>query len=268
MADPVWLAAQYHFPATYSCRMPLSSMSSVQATPGPGPATIRLALIRAGCEIYGRSYVQEELFPIIRAAAVRVRPPERVAISQQCLRVYKARHDQPLTAESLVESLQDREVAQAQGMLTVYLQVPATHAGNFRELLWSIGYWGQTDSLTMCWEVEDAVPDQDECACPLRILREEVRLGGFFVCVLADFRTPMLAWEDVMPDEQAGERDPLQREVYVWPMHQVSRNAGGKILIRQQFSRIQAQNKGEQKKIPDEKRGWGCAPNHGEMGGR
>lgn len=118
VANPVWLAAQYHFPATYSCRMPLSSVSSVQATHGPGPATIRLALIRTGCAVYGRSYVQEELFPFIRAATVRVRPPERVAISQQCLRVYKARHDQPLTAVGLVESLQNHTNCSAKSAVT------------------------------------------------------------------------------------------------------------------------------------------------------
>lgn len=215
--------------------MPLSSMSSVQATPGPGPATIRLALIRAGCEIYGMSYVREKLFPVIRAAAVRVRPPERVAFSQQVMRVYKARTDPVLTAESLVESLQCREVAQAQGMLTVYIQVPEDCVGTFRELLSSIGYWGQTDSLTTCWEVEGAVPDQNECACPLRVLREGVRLGAFFVCVLSEFRTPTLAWEEVVPDGQAGEGDPLQREVYVWPMQQVVLSAGSRILVRQPF---------------------------------
>lgn len=238
MANPMWLAAHYHFPATYSCRMPLSSMSSVQATPGPGPATIRLALIRAGCEIYGRSYVREKLFSVIRAAEVRVRPPERVAVSQHLLRVYKARPDQVLTAESLVESLQYREVAQAQGMLSVYIQVPEECVDTFRELLQSIGYWGQTDSLTTCWEVESAIPDQDECACPLRILGGEIRLGAFFVCVLAEFRAPTLAWEEVVPDGQAGEGDPLHREVYIWPLQQLSHYAGSKMLIRRPFTRI------------------------------
>jgi len=245
VVDPVWLAAQYHFPATYSCRMPLSSISGVQASPGPGPATVRLALIRAGCEIYGRSYVREKLFPVIRIAAVRVRPPERVAFSQQVMRMYKVRHDQALTAESLVESLQCREVAQAQGTLTVYIQIPRAYISTFRELLLSIGYWGQTDSLTMCWEVEDAVPNLDECACPLRALREGVRLGAFFVCVLSEFRTPTLAWEEVVPDRQAGEGDPLQREVYVWPLRQVGLSAGSRILVRQSFPHIHSWDRGE-----------------------
>src|SRR5260221_14674265 len=48
-----WLAAAYHFPATYSCRVPMSSMNSALAMPAPGPATVRLPLIRKGVELVG-----------------------------------------------------------------------------------------------------------------------------------------------------------------------------------------------------------------------
>lgn len=40
-----WLAADYHFPATYSSRLPFSSPNSALISPAPGPATVRLALI-------------------------------------------------------------------------------------------------------------------------------------------------------------------------------------------------------------------------------
>ncbi len=92
-SSPVWLAADYHFPSTYSCRIPMSSMSSAPVMPAPGPATVRLALIRTGIECFGLDAVREELFPVLRSAPVRVRPPERVAISQQVLRGYKWSED-------------------------------------------------------------------------------------------------------------------------------------------------------------------------------
>ncbi len=85
-----WLAADYHLPATYSCRLPLSSANSALISPAPGPATARLALIRASLELFGRDVVRDSLFPWIRAARVLIRPPERVAISGQVLRAYKA----------------------------------------------------------------------------------------------------------------------------------------------------------------------------------
>jgi hypothetical protein len=47
----LWLAADYHLPATYSCRLPMSSATSAPTSPGPGPATVRLALIRTSIEL-------------------------------------------------------------------------------------------------------------------------------------------------------------------------------------------------------------------------
>ena len=49
----VWIAADYHFPSTYSCLIPMSSMNSASVMPAPGPATIRLALLRTGIERFG-----------------------------------------------------------------------------------------------------------------------------------------------------------------------------------------------------------------------
>ncbi len=62
--------------------IPMSSANSAPVMPAPGPATVRLALIRVGIEAFGGEITREELFPLLRSAAVRIRPPERVAISQ------------------------------------------------------------------------------------------------------------------------------------------------------------------------------------------
>lgn len=241
----VWLAAYYHFPATYSCRMPLSSQNAALATPGPGPSTVRLALIRAGCEVFGSQVIREEWYPIIRAAAIRVRPPERVAISQQVLQGYKGRHGE---SASMTGSLFYREVAQAEGALTVYVQVPAAKADPFRELLMTIGYWGQTDSLTMCLAVEEAAPNQNECALPLRLLQARSPVGVFFPSILAEFRQPDLSWEEIVPEAGGQEGSPpFSIEVYVWPLVVVKRAAGSKMLVRHSFLSATAEEAGERK---------------------
>lgn len=229
----VWLAAHYHFPATYSCRIPLSSTSSAQASPGPGPATVRLALIKVGCELFGSTYVQQMLFPILRAAPVRIRPPERVALSQHVQRIYKGRSNKQTV--QLVDSLGYREVAHAQGLLTVYLQIPLETANVFRECLMTIGYWGQTDSLATCVAVEEASPVEEECALPLRTLPWRTSLRAFFSCVMTEFRHANLPWEDIVPGQHSKE-DPLWREVYVWPMLLAERRAANKLLVRQPFT--------------------------------
>jgi hypothetical protein len=75
LAHLTWLAAEYHLPSLYSCRVPMSSMNSALALPAPGPATVRLALIRTGIEVFGLEYVRDELFPQIRAMGIRIHPP-------------------------------------------------------------------------------------------------------------------------------------------------------------------------------------------------
>src|SRR5262249_36911405 len=117
-----WLAAEYHFPATYSCRLPCSSMSSALVSPAPGPVTVRLALLRVGLEFFSREVVRDTLFPWIRAASIFVRPPERVALSEQVLRAYKADEDEGHV--SFGESVIYREMAHAEGTMTVYLELP------------------------------------------------------------------------------------------------------------------------------------------------
>jgi len=85
----IWLAADYHLPLTYSYRMPMSSMNHAPTLPTPGPATVRLALIRCSVELFGREVTREEVFPILREMQVRIRPPEAVAISPHLLKALK-----------------------------------------------------------------------------------------------------------------------------------------------------------------------------------
>src|SRR6266487_6013068 len=90
----LWLAADYHLPATYSCRLPFSSATSAQTSPGPGPASVRLALIRTGVELSGREHVRDTLFPLVRTVPVFIRPPASVALSPHFLHGYKARSEE------------------------------------------------------------------------------------------------------------------------------------------------------------------------------
>ncbi len=77
----IWLAADYHLPGTYSCRIPMSSTTYAPTLPTPGPATVRLALLRCSIELFGRTMTREVIFPTLRDMGVRIRPPEAVAMS-------------------------------------------------------------------------------------------------------------------------------------------------------------------------------------------
>jgi len=227
----VWVAADYHFPSTYSCRIPMSSMSSAPVMPAPGPATVRLALIKTGIECYGLDTVREELFPILRSAPVRVRPPERVAISQHLLRGYKWREDKA-KRRTVQESIMVREMAHASGPMTVYLQVPQACERRLSVVLRAVGYWGQSSSLACCLGVREAPPVPGECALPLTLLNGTISLRPYFSCLAAELRTDRLSWDDLVADSDAHRPEVLRLEVYVWPMVTEHHQGAQKLLVR------------------------------------
>lgn len=192
-----WLAADYHLPATYSYRIPMSSMTSAPTLPTPGPATVRLALLRCSLELFGHAITREELFPMLRTMEVRIRPPEAVAISPQRLRAFKWSKEQQTKQPRMRESLMLREMAHAQGMLTVYVQIPATEALRFQALCQALGYWGQTDSLAFCVAIQQRDPPEGECVLPFRECARADRLHPYFSGLATESRDQSLSWEEV-----------------------------------------------------------------------
>ena len=228
----MWLTADYHFPSTYSCRIPMSSMSSASAMPAPGPATVRLALLRTGIEYVGYDVVRDELFPTLCAMPVRIRPPERVALSQHHLRAYKWETNQAKRYSSLQESVIVREIAHASGPMTISIEVPADQESLYRTLLRAVGYWGQTDSLTSCVGVTHEELAYGEYAVPFRLIGSNRPQQSFFHCVTSEFRTTQLSWEDVTsPFLWSKNTSPVRLDVYVWPLVHVSQPGGGKLLL-------------------------------------
>ncbi len=227
----VWIAADYHFPSTYSCRIPMSSANNALVMPAPGPATVRLALMRVGIEIFGGEITREELFPLLRSAAVRIRPPERVAISQQVIRGYKwseGKHKR----ETIQESIIVRETAHAAGPMTIFLQIPETAEQRMRILLRTIGYWGQSSSFASCMAISRALPQPGECAIPLNLLDDTVPLRPFFSCLVTEFRSNQVLWDEIVPGSGRPKTSALRLDHYLWPMIMDYRHATAKLLVR------------------------------------
>jgi hypothetical protein len=227
----VWLAADYHFPSTHSCRIPMCSMNSAPVMPAPGPATVRLALIKTAIECFGLEVIRDEIFPILRSAVVRVRPPERVAISQHILRAYKWSEDK--RRRTIVqESIIVREMAHADGLMTVFLQVPEDFKERLRMMLQAIGYWGQTSSLTSCMGITQRMPVPGECAVPLTLLDETLPLRPYFSCLATEFRSDQLSWSDIVPGADTQRTEALRLDIYVWPVITDYHHGTNKLLVR------------------------------------
>jgi hypothetical protein len=232
----VWLAADYHLPGTYSCRVPMSSMSSARALPAPGPATIRLALVRTGIELFGLEYTRNTLFPVIRAAEIAIRPPACVAFSLQRIRAYKASPAGPRAVDRLDESITYREFAHAAGPMTVYINVPTQCTEAVREMLMAIGYWGQASSLAHCVSMEYATPESGQCAVPLRLLDEMQSVQKFVSCLVAELRDSEVTWEEITPEVHLERTDAIRLELYLWPMVIIEQRGGSRVLLRRSIS--------------------------------
>jgi len=230
----LWLAADYHFPSTYSCRIPMSSAGSALITPAPGPSTVRLALIQIGIELFGLKTTQHELFPIIRSASIQIQPPEKVAISLHRLRAHKWTTGKA-GKQDFQESVILREMAHATEPCTVFIEVPSIEEERFRQLLQAIGYWGKTDSLTYCKSITQHLPDSSICVAPLRTLQSTYSVRQFFACVLTEFRDQQVTWLEIVPTLTSSKNQAFRLDVYVWPMiveHTLSRS---KLLVRYPF---------------------------------
>ncbi len=227
----LWLRADYHLPSTYSCRVPMSSITSALANPAPGPATVRLALIRTGIEVFGLDYVQTVLFPHLRALPLHIRPPERVALTPQIVRAYKVEEK----TQEITEAPVSREMAHAAGDFSIYLYVPHALQEPFRQILGMIGYWGQASSLAWCANQQNTMPLLEECVKPLSLFKNHIPVQPFFASILSEFRHPQLSWDEVMPVLGGRIANPLRLDVYVWPLIEQMQHGGGKVLVRQAF---------------------------------
>ncbi len=227
-----WLAADYHFPSTYSCRIPMSSASHATVTPAPGPATVRLALIRTAIELFGLGFVRDKLFPSICSLRVLIKPPERVAITPHRLRALKWEAGRKGKQDHALESVVVREIAHAQGYMTVYLEVPLQEEFLYRQILQTIGYWGQTSSFACCVEITHAAPQPGTYALPLSDFKSTEPLQPLFICLLTEFRKPSLTWQEVAPAFHLDQRKSFRLDIYVWPMIVERKQNGSQILVR------------------------------------
>ena len=199
---------------------------------------MRLALIRVGIELFGHEVVREVLFPWICSARLRLRPPERVALSEQVLRAYKT--TEKGKAVSVAESVVYREMAHATGSLVLYIELPLEERDRWHPLLRSIGYWGQANSFTTCLQINKDAPVENECVQSLREVSTSIALQLFFSCILSEFRTPSLSWHDVVPQEGDGPSEQvnsmLKWEIYVWPLQVLRQTSRSKLLVRSPLS--------------------------------
>jgi len=213
----IWLAADYHFPSSYSIRIPNLSTASAKTMPAPGPATVRLALISASIEFGGLDFAKSDVFPLVRYPEIYVRPPERVSITSQIIWNHKWSTSKGKVLINKAPVC--REFALAHGLMTVYICVPKSKKKVFCSLLRMIGYWGQSSSLAYCMGVEEREPISGQYGLPLAKVSPDKLIQEYFSCYATEFKSPEITWEDIVPPKpERRPISPLSMELYIWPM--------------------------------------------------
>lgn len=226
----IWLTAEYRFASVYSCRMPMSSIAAAQALPTPGPATVRLALLRSSFEMFGETRSREKIFPTIRTMAVRIQPPERVAITRQTIRGYKAtrKREQVILSDGPIV----RDTVHAGGGMRISININPAQQNDFRVLLGGIGYWGQNFGLAWCNRIEQATPNATLCLKPVHTVQTNQRVQTLFTGLATEFRDNQVRWEEVIPNANETSACAIQTTVYIWPLHVIEQRNGGSMMER------------------------------------
>jgi len=80
-------------------------------------------------------------------------------------------------------------------------------------------------------------PIVQECILPLREWTSSGSLCSFFSCILSEFRTTSLTWQDLLPlRETALGKNILRLDIYIWALVCKEQYSIGKWLIRSPFS--------------------------------
>lgn len=233
MMDMIWLKAEYSFAGLYSCRMPGSGMTPVPTMPAPGPATVRLALVRVAIELFGVNYTRDIVFPVIRAAEVAISPPQPIAISTHKHQIYKPRDSQSGPAR-LDETLGLRDQAHSAGTLRIYLRVAGDRQSIVAPTLQSIGYWGQRGSMVTCLSVDPELPPLGFVAVSMKKLGFDKSVGHY-ACLVPEFRDNAVSWDEVTSEKGGHDSDFLRYELFVWPLAASQPLRGGWFLTQKKL---------------------------------
>lgn len=215
----VWISAHYHMPILYSYRSPVSSPMASLALPTPGPATVQLAMIRTGIELFGVDYVRTRLFEHILDCRPMIRPPDKIAFSAHVLKLVKGNE----------YGIGYRQMTHATGNMVVSVKVDADAAEDVVTLLRGIGYWGQTNSFAYCMGVSHEPPEACACMRPLKDGESSASHARYFTGFVTELARTSLNWEDIVGESEHS-RATIRQRLYIWPLVACEHQSSAQVL--------------------------------------
>ncbi|HXG53727.1 MAG TPA: hypothetical protein VNN77_20175 [candidate division Zixibacteria bacterium] len=224
-----WIRAEVFFASMYSYRIPNTSPSFAPASPVPSPSAVRLALVDAAIQRNGSVTEGREIFDVVRAAPLRLVPPERVCVVRAFTKRLKPL--QPKTREArergqekrLVESTGIREYCHPSGPLEIYIEAER-EAERIAQLFGLLRRLGTTDSLAHCRaEIGPEPPEELTCHLTASLAVERDNFARRMAVTLLEF-PDNVTFDDVNPYVQA--RRGFKYEQQLWSLPLVPRQRG------------------------------------------
>lgn len=220
-----WIRAQMFFASLYSYRVPNTSPSFAPAAPVPSPSAVRLALVDAAIQRNGSVAEGRDVFDLVKAASLRLVPPERVCV----VRAFTKRLKKGKRKDgALVESTGIREYCHPDGPLEIYLQ-PERETERIAQLFGILRRLGTTDSLAYCRaEIGSEPPEELACRLTAGLPVERDNFARRVVVPLLELPNDA-TFDDVNPYATSRRRFKYRQEFWTLPL--VQRQRGGNWIL-------------------------------------
>jgi len=123
-----------------------------------------------------------------------------------------------------------RAFAHCIGTMTVFMSVPSQSIEVFSDLLNGIGYWGQTNSFTVCVDVSEDEPEPGSYAQRLKSIGHGQAISRHFSSFVTELRDENVTWEELCHPGCNHTKSPLPVQLYVWPLIICTQNCSGQLL--------------------------------------
>lgn len=175
----MWISASYHFPSTFSYKIPDFSMYYAASAPIPGPSTLKLAMVSAFISDSMHLERAPAFFEGIKTSTVLFGLPHHLTVYRAFIKRLKKKR----LELGFDKSFGIREYITFSGPLSVYIDISESLRKDAASSMKNIRYLGSSDSICNCLEInEKAKPALEHLARP----HQEEKANGI-IFQLRDF---------------------------------------------------------------------------------
>lgn len=159
----MWISASYHFPSTFSYKIPDFSMYYAASAPIPGPSTFKLAMVSAFISNSAQLERAPVFFEGIKTSTVLFDLPHHLTVYRAFIKRLKKKR----LELGFDKSFGIREYITFSGPLSVHIDISENLRKDAVSSMKNIRYLGSSDSICNCLEInEKAKPALEHLARP------------------------------------------------------------------------------------------------------